>query len=252
MHIIAKNIKQLRQEKNWTQQEMADMLFVTRQTVSNWENGKALPDVETLLKIAEKLNIDVNDLVYGKNNSNEILKKDMLKTLLYLSVSAILYVFFRYLGKKLIQNYTLYGTLVYGPYLILRPLALFFSGRILIQLFKITGVIRHTKGIKNIHVFKNTLIGMLILCFVSCFDIIRLDILLCMYRMKKGPFVNATGFDASDWALNLPPWLETIMNIPNWIICSGSTFYRPPYYLLIIILGIAYELAKPYNPTKKS
>jgi transcriptional regulator with XRE-family HTH domain len=78
MHIIAKNIKQLRQEKNWTQQEMADMLFVTRQTVSNWENGKALPDVETLLQIAEKLNIDVNDLVYGKNNSNEILKKDTL------------------------------------------------------------------------------------------------------------------------------------------------------------------------------
>ena len=250
--MLGQRINELRKARGWSQVDLAKRLGITKQTVSNWENGKALPDVETLLQIAEKLNIDVNDLVYGKNNSNEILKKDMLKTLLYLSVSAILYVFFRYLGKKSVQNYTLYSTLAYAPYLTLKPMILFFSGKFLIQLFKITGVIRHTKGIKNINVFKNTLIGMLIFCFVSCFDIIRLDILLCMYRMKKGPFVNATGFDASDWALNLPPWLETVKNIPSWIICSGSTFYSPPYYLLIIILGIVYELAKPYNPMKKS
>ena len=39
MHSIAKNIKMIRKEKGWTQQQMADFLFVTRQTVSNWENG---------------------------------------------------------------------------------------------------------------------------------------------------------------------------------------------------------------------
>ena len=57
MNQISKNIKQLRAEKGWTQQEMADVLFVTRQTISNWENGKSMPDVDTLIQIAEKLNI---------------------------------------------------------------------------------------------------------------------------------------------------------------------------------------------------
>ena len=39
MYDISKNLKKLRQQRNWTQQQMADVLFVTRQAVSNWETG---------------------------------------------------------------------------------------------------------------------------------------------------------------------------------------------------------------------
>ena len=66
MHSIAKNIKMIRKEKGWTQQQMADFLFVTRQTVSNWENGRAFPDLETKEQICKKLDIDSQYLLYGR------------------------------------------------------------------------------------------------------------------------------------------------------------------------------------------
>ena len=66
MHNIAKNIKMIRKEKGWTQQQMADHLFVTRQTVSNWENNKSFPDLETIEQISEKLGIESQYLIYGK------------------------------------------------------------------------------------------------------------------------------------------------------------------------------------------
>lgn len=65
MKDIAKNIRQLRTERKLTQDELAEKLFVTRQTVSNYENGKSRPDAEMLTRIAEVLETDVNSLIYG-------------------------------------------------------------------------------------------------------------------------------------------------------------------------------------------
>lgn len=48
-----------------TQEAMAEALFVTRQTVSNYENGRSRPDLDMLLKIAEVLETDVTALLYG-------------------------------------------------------------------------------------------------------------------------------------------------------------------------------------------
>ena len=55
MRDIGKNIRQLRTQKNMTQDELAKKLFVTRQTVSNYETGKSRPDVEMLDRIAQML-----------------------------------------------------------------------------------------------------------------------------------------------------------------------------------------------------
>lgn len=65
MRDIGKNIRELRMEKHMTQDELAEKLFVTRQTVSNYEVGKSRPDVETLVKIGEILNVDIHELIYG-------------------------------------------------------------------------------------------------------------------------------------------------------------------------------------------
>lgn len=65
MRDIGKNIKDLRMEKNMTQDELAERLFVTRQTVSNYEVGKSRPDVEMLVKIGEILDADIHELIYG-------------------------------------------------------------------------------------------------------------------------------------------------------------------------------------------
>ena len=65
MRDIGKNIKELRQLKKLTQEELAEKLFVTRQTVSNYETGKSRPDIEMLTRIAETLETDPNTVLYG-------------------------------------------------------------------------------------------------------------------------------------------------------------------------------------------
>ena len=65
MRDIGKNIKNLRINANLTQEDLAEKLFVTRQTVSNYENGKSRPDVDMIVKIGEILNADANTVIYG-------------------------------------------------------------------------------------------------------------------------------------------------------------------------------------------
>ena len=65
MRDVGKNIKQIRLSKNMTQDSLADALYVTRQTVSNYENGRSRPDLDMLVRIAEIFDTDVNTLIYG-------------------------------------------------------------------------------------------------------------------------------------------------------------------------------------------
>ena len=60
---IGDNIRRLRWEKGWSQKELADQLFVTKQTVSRWEHGLRSPDVETLVKIADLFDAELKDLL---------------------------------------------------------------------------------------------------------------------------------------------------------------------------------------------
>lgn len=65
MASVGTHIKRLRAARGLTQEALAERLFVTRQAVSAWETGKALPDVETLERIAAALDADVTEVIYG-------------------------------------------------------------------------------------------------------------------------------------------------------------------------------------------
>ena len=65
MSKISQNIKRQRIQKGLSQEELAEKLFVTRQTVSNYETGKSNPDLDTLIKLSEILETDVETLLYG-------------------------------------------------------------------------------------------------------------------------------------------------------------------------------------------
>lgn len=71
MRDIGKNIKQLREVNKLSQEQLAEKLFVTRQTISNYETGRSRPDVEMLQKIAEVLDTDINTVIYGVEESPE-------------------------------------------------------------------------------------------------------------------------------------------------------------------------------------
>ena len=51
---IGKQIKKQRQANHWTQEELAEKIYVSRQSVSNWENDKTYPDVQSLVLLSQK------------------------------------------------------------------------------------------------------------------------------------------------------------------------------------------------------
>lgn len=65
--IFPERLKQLRQKKGLTQQEIADLVHVNRVTYTNWEKGKREPKFETLLKLALELNTTTSYLL-GESN----------------------------------------------------------------------------------------------------------------------------------------------------------------------------------------
>ena len=61
--MLGEILKQLRKSKGLSQEELADRLSVVRQTISKWEKGLSVPDMEMLIKIAEVMEMQVNELV---------------------------------------------------------------------------------------------------------------------------------------------------------------------------------------------
>ena len=82
---IGKFLSQLRNENNYTQDEIAEILNVNVKSVSRWENGKNLPDHSIILEICKIYNISVNEFYEGR----KINKSKRIKQLLifYFSVS---------------------------------------------------------------------------------------------------------------------------------------------------------------------
>lgn len=70
---VGKHIRKIRKEKNLTQDELAERLHCTRQTISNYETGKSEPDIALLIELAGVLEVEIGDLIYGpkKKENNQ-------------------------------------------------------------------------------------------------------------------------------------------------------------------------------------
>lgn len=79
---IGNRISQLRREKGITQEDMAEKLGVTPQAVSKWENDISYPDILLLPKIAEMLNVTVDELLSGEaKQETRILPQEQRKNI---------------------------------------------------------------------------------------------------------------------------------------------------------------------------
>lgn len=58
-------IKNRRKELGVTQEDLAKQLYVSRQTLSSWENGRTLPDIDSLVLLSEALDINIDVLIKG-------------------------------------------------------------------------------------------------------------------------------------------------------------------------------------------
>lgn len=70
-------LKMLRDDKGFTQQQLAEVLNITVSSVSHYENGSRQPSIEILIRLADVMNVSIDYLV-GTTNTN-ILPKEMNK-----------------------------------------------------------------------------------------------------------------------------------------------------------------------------
>ena len=73
---IGKQIKKYRTDIKLSQEALAERIFVSRQTISNWENDKNYPDMKSLLLLSSLFNVSLDILVKG---DLEEMKKEIKK-----------------------------------------------------------------------------------------------------------------------------------------------------------------------------
>ena len=62
---IGRKLKEVRMKANLTQEQVAEELFVSRQTISNWENEKTYPDIISIIKLSDLYSISLDELLKG-------------------------------------------------------------------------------------------------------------------------------------------------------------------------------------------
>ncbi|MCF6515372.1 helix-turn-helix domain-containing protein [Lactobacillus sp. S2-2] len=72
---FSERLKAARKNEDLTQDEVAQKLHVLRQTISNWENGKAYPDINSLIKISDFYNLSLDTLLKEDQDMTEHLSK---------------------------------------------------------------------------------------------------------------------------------------------------------------------------------
>ena len=98
---IEKRLKDARVKAGLTQEQVAEKAMVSRQTISNWENGKSLPDIISIMNLSDLYQISLDELLKGDTKMKEKIEKDVkvakgnkrliLTTAVLLFVVAIIY-----------------------------------------------------------------------------------------------------------------------------------------------------------------
>lgn len=140
---IGTNIRAIRTQKKISQEDLASTLYVTRQTISNYETGRSNPDLDMLHQISVALDVDILCLIYGlpispeKNASKkQTITLSIITCALFL-VTLILYAYANYLKSKYIVMPSVFIRLV------LIPLNMTFLGTTALQ------IIDYFFGIRN-------------------------------------------------------------------------------------------------------
>lgn len=71
-NIFGELVKKLRTENMLSQQQLADMLFVNRCSIANWENGRRIPDIVVLARLSRALNVDPAVFANALDDSEDI------------------------------------------------------------------------------------------------------------------------------------------------------------------------------------
>lgn len=113
---LGKQIKKYRSEMNLSQDELAEKVFVSRQTVSNWENNKNYPDVKSLLLMSEVFGVSLDILVKGdiETMKKVINETEVKKANHYGNIFEILFITALVLFIPLVKFFKIYGIIIWA------------------------------------------------------------------------------------------------------------------------------------------
>ncbi len=105
---IGKKLKDARVNAGLTQEQVAEKIMVSRQTISNWENGKFLPDIVSIMNLSDLYQISLDELLKGDAKMKKKMEKDVnvargnkrliLTTAILLFIVAIIYSISTFVG----------------------------------------------------------------------------------------------------------------------------------------------------------
>ena len=69
---IGRFLKELRKEKELTQEQLAEILNISGRSVSRWETGNNMPDLSVLVELSEFYNVDIKEIIDGERESENM------------------------------------------------------------------------------------------------------------------------------------------------------------------------------------
>lgn len=123
---LGNKIKYYRGEKEFSQEELAERVYVSRQTISNWENNKSYPDINSIVLLSEIFEISIDYLIKGdvEQMKKEINSEEVKKLNFYATMIAILMLAALISLMPMLKFIGLYGFI---PYFVLVGCAMFFA-----------------------------------------------------------------------------------------------------------------------------
>lgn len=86
---IGKRIANVRKERNISQEELAGRIYVSRQSISKWESDQVIPDTENVIALAKALNVSVEWIISGSEQTS---KKNVHKDVIVLIIGSVFFV----------------------------------------------------------------------------------------------------------------------------------------------------------------
>lgn len=122
-------IKKYRTNMNLSQEELAEKIYVTRQTISNWENNKNYPDIHSLLLLSSLFNVSLDQLIKGDIDimKEEIRKSDIEKFNHYGNIFTLLLLVTMVSAVPLAIFLNYYGLIIFG---ILFAITMYFAFKV--------------------------------------------------------------------------------------------------------------------------
>lgn len=222
MRDIGKNIRELRESKKLTQDQLAERLFVTRQTVSNYETGRTRPDVDMIMRIAQVLDTDANSVFYGMPEAQSR-RRELAKTAvtvgLLVVLAAVLFAAYHWASIQKTIAFAVWPMML--CICVLRPLVMLLFGWSVMQVLSVLFGIKQFVG-KRARIVRIVMAVVLAAAFV-----LMILLVICSTGPNAPDFMSAA---VLNWLANGVYWLCTfagssiylVLGAVLWAVCPNN------------------------------